>query len=107
MNNNEDNVNWDENNISNNNNSINEEKNNNINKNDLMKKIKTNVNENKDSKYIYIYIYMLLKQGYWISKSFTIIINLKIESYIQLQILNVSMPVLHLIHATTEMIKPS
>ena len=114
MNNNEDNVNWDENNISNNNNSINEEKNNNINKNDLMKKIKTNVNENKDSKYIYIYIlyiyiyiYMLLKQGYWISKSFTIIIYLKIESYIQLQILNVSMPVLHLIHATTEMIKPS
>ena len=120
MNNNEDNVNWDENNISNNNNSINGEKNNNINKNDLMKKIKTNVNENKDSKYIYIYIYilyiyiyiyiytyMLLKQGYWISKSFTIIIYLKIESYIQLQILNVSMPVVHLIHATTEMIKSS
>ena len=36
MNNNEDNVNWDD-------------------KNDLMKKIKRNVNENKDSKYIYIY----------------------------------------------------
>ena len=118
MNKNEDDVNWDENNISNNNNSINEEKNNNINKNDLMKKIKTNVNENKDSKYIYIYIYiyiyyiyiytyMLLKQGYWISKSFTIIIYLKIETYIQLQILNVSMPVVHLIHATTEMIKSS
>ena len=116
MNNNEDNVNWDENNISNNNNSINEEKNNNINKNDLMKKIKTNVNENKDSKYIYIYIYiyilyiyiyMLLKQGYWISKSFTIIIYLKIESYIQLQIFNVSMPLVHLIHATREMIKSS
>ena len=111
MNNNEDNVNWDKNNISNNNNSINEEKNNNINKNDLMKKIKTNVNENKDSKYIYIYIYiyiyMLLKQGYWISKSFTIITYLKIESYIQLKIINVSMPVVHLIHVTTEMIKLS
>ena len=43
MNNNEDNVNWDENNISNNNNSINAEKKdniNNINKNDLIKKIK-------------------------------------------------------------------
>ena len=48
---------------------------------------------------------MLLKQGYWISKSFTIIIYLKIESYIQLKIHNVSMPVVHLIHVTTEMIK--
>ena len=34
--------------------------------------------------YIYIYVYMLPKQGYWISKSFTII-YLKIESYIQLK----------------------
>ena len=33
---------------------------------------------------IYIYVYMLPKQGYWISKSFTII-YLKIESYIQLK----------------------
>ena len=46
MNNNEGNVNRDKNNISNNNNSINEQKNNNINninKNDLIKKIKTNI----------------------------------------------------------------
>ena len=47
---------------------------------------------------------MLLKQGYLISKSFTIIIHLKIESYnVQLKIQNVSMPVVHLIHVTTEM----
>ena len=39
------------------------------------------------------------------SKSFTIIIYLKIETYIQLKIHNVSMPVVHLIHVTTEMIK--
>ena len=45
MNNNESNVTWDKNNISNNNNSINEEKNNNINKNDLMKTIKTEINK--------------------------------------------------------------
>ena len=50
------------------------------------------------SSYTYIYILMLLKQGYWISKSFTIIIYLKIESYIQLKVHNVSMPVVHLIH---------
>ena len=31
---------------------------------------------------------MLLKQEYWISKSFTLIIYLKIESYIQLKIKN-------------------
>ena len=49
---------------------------------------------------------MLLKQGYWISKSFTIIVYLKIESYIQLKFHNVSMPVVHLIHdVTIEMIK--
>ena len=30
---------------------------------------------------------------------------MKIESYIQLKIHNVSMPVVHLIHVTTEMIK--
>ena len=39
------------------------------------------------------------------SKSFTIMIYLKIESCIQLKIQNVSMPVVHLIHVTTEMIK--
>ena len=39
------------------------------------------------------------------SKSFTTIIYLKIESFIQLKIHNVSMPVVHLIHVTTEMIK--
>ena len=33
--------------------------------------------------------YMLLNQGYWISKSFTIIIYFKIEIYIQLKIHNV------------------
>ena len=49
--------------------------------------------------------YISLKQGYWISKSFTIIIYLKIKSYIQLKIQNVSMPVVHLIHVTTKMIK--
>ena len=49
---------------------------------------------------------MLLKQGYWISKSFTIIVYLKIESYIQLKFRNVSMPVVHLIHdVTIEIIK--
>ena len=48
---------------------------------------------------------MLLKQGYWISKSFTITIYLKIESYIQLKTHNVLMPVVHLIHVKTEMIK--
>ena len=48
---------------------------------------------------------MLPKQGYIISKSFTIIIYLKIKSYIQLRIHHVSMLVGHLIHVTTEMIK--
>ena len=48
---------------------------------------------------------ILLKQGYWISKSFTIIIYLKIKSYVQLKIHNVLMPVVHLIHMTTEMMK--
>ena len=49
---------------------------------------------------------MLLKQGYWISKSFTIIVYLKIESYIQLKFHNVSMLVVHLIHdVTIEIIK--
>ena len=48
---------------------------------------------------------MLPKQGYWISKSFTIIIYLKIKSYIQLKIHNVSIPVVHLTHVATEMIK--
>ena len=37
--------------------------------------------------------------------SFTIIIYLKIKSYIQLKIHNVSMLVVHLIHVKTEMIK--
>ena len=37
--------------------------------------------------------------------SFTIIIYLKIKSYIQLKIHNVSMLIVHLIHVTTEMIK--
>ena len=32
--------------------------------------------------------YIFLKQGYWISKSFTLIIYLKIESYMQLKIKN-------------------
>ena len=49
--------------------------------------------------------YILLKQRYWISKSFTIIIYLKIESYIELKIHNVLMPVVHLMHVTSEMIK--
>ena len=49
MNNNEGKVNWDKNNISNNNNSNNEKKNNSINRNDLMKKIKTKTHKNKDS----------------------------------------------------------
>ena len=31
---------------------------------------------------------MLVKQGYWISKSFTLIMYLKIESYMQLKIKN-------------------
>ena len=55
--------------------------------------------------YICIFTYTLLKQGHWISKSFAIIIYLKIESYIQLKIHKVSMRVVHLIHVTTEMIK--
>ena len=41
--------------------------------------------------YIYIYIYFFF--------------FLKIESYIQLEIHNVLMPVVHLVHVTTEMIK--
>ena len=40
-----------------------------------------------------------------LSVSFTIIIYLKIKSYLQLNIDNVSMPVVHLIYVTTEMIK--
>ena len=40
-----------------------------------------------------------------VSKSFTIIIYLKIESYIQLKTHNVSMPLVHLIHVTPEMTK--
>ena len=48
---------------------------------------------------------MLLKEAHLISKSFTIIIHLKIESYTQLKIHNILMSVVHLIHVTTEMIK--
>ena len=48
---------------------------------------------------------MLLWQGYGISKSFTIKNYLKIESYILLKIHNVLMPVVQIIHVTTEMIK--
>ena len=47
---------------------------------------------------------MLLEEGYWISTSFTII-YLKTESYIQLKTYNVLMPVVHLVHMTTEMTK--
>ena len=50
-----------------------------------------------------ITIYILNR--YWICKSFTVIIYLKIESYSQLKIYNFWMPVVHLIHVTTEMIK--
>ena len=55
--------------------------------------------------YLYIYIYMYIYIYIYIYISFTIIIYLKIESFIQLKIHNVSMPVVHLIHVTTEMIK--
>ena len=48
---------------------------------------------------------MLLKQGHWISKTFTIIIYLKIENYIQLKIHNFLLPVVRLIHGTTERIR--
>ena len=48
--------------------------------------------------FIYIYIYICIYIYY-------IYIYLKIESYIQLKIHNVLMPVVHLIHVTTEMIK--
>ena len=48
---------------------------------------------------------MLPKQGYGISKSFTIIIYLKIKRYIQVKIHNVSMTAVHLIPVRLEMIK--
>ena len=42
---------------------------------------------------------------YILNRYFTVIIYLKVESYIQLKIHNFSMSVVHLIHVTTEMIK--
>ena len=44
-------------------------------------------------------------QAYWISQSFAMIIYLKTESYIQLKIHTLLMPVVHLIHMITEIIK--